>query len=76
MRKGTSNTKLRDAYDIMRAYAKLYNYVNNDEMDSKKARLLLAILNGASNHLKTTILETRIEDIEELIKAKEEGDQY
>lgn len=67
MRKGTTNTKLKDSYDIIRAYAQLYNKFNNDEVDAKKARVLLAILNVASNAYRNMVLESQYDDLKEMI---------
>ena len=48
MRKGTRNTRFNDSRDIHRAFAKLYNRIDNQAIDEKTARLLLAVLNGMS----------------------------
>ena len=68
MKKGTTNTKLKDSYDIMRAYSKLYNKFNNDEITPQKARVLLAILNGASNAYRNMVLESECEELAEMVK--------
>ena len=68
MRKGTTNTKLHDSYDIMRAYSKLYNAVMNDQLDQSKASLLLSILNGVSTHYKSCQLEDECNELREIVE--------
>lgn len=67
MKKGTRNTRFNDSRDIHKAFAKLYNRVDNNLVDEKTARLLLAILNGMSANYKVLELEDRCEELEELV---------
>jgi len=67
MRKGTRNTRFAGSHDIHKAFAKLYNRVDNNLVDEKTARLLLAILNGMSANYKVLELEDRCEELEELV---------
>lgn len=67
MRKGTRNTRFNDSRDIHKAFAKLYNRVDNNMVDEKTARLLLAILNGMSANYKVLELEDRCEELEDIV---------
>lgn len=67
MKKGTRNTRFNDSRDIHKAFAKLYNRVDNNLIDEKTARLLLSILNGMSANYKVLELEDRCEELEELV---------
>jgi proteasome assembly chaperone (PAC2) family protein len=67
MRKGCKNTRFHDSRDIHKAFAKLYNRVDNNMVDEKTARLLLAILNGMSANYKVLELEDRCEELEDIV---------
>ena len=68
MLKGKRNTRFRDVDDIHKAYSKLYNRVDNKEIDDKTARLLLSILNGMSNSYKILQLEQDCEELMALVQ--------
>ena len=68
MLKGKRNTRFRDVDDIHKAYSKLYNRVDNGDIDDKTARLLLSILNGMSNSYKILQLEQDCEELMALVQ--------
>ena len=68
MLKGKRNTRFRDVDDIHKAYSKLYNRVDNGDIDDKTARLLLSILNGMSNSYKILQLEQDCEELMQLVQ--------
>ena len=74
MLKGKRNTRFRDVDDIHKAYSKLYNRVDNKEIDDKTARLLLSILNGMSNSYKILQLEQDCEELMQLVQELKGAD--
>ena len=68
MLKGKRNTRFRDVDDIHKDYSKLYNRVDNGDIDDKTARLLLSILNGMSNSYKILQLEQDCEELMALVQ--------
>ena len=63
MKKGTRNIKILDIEDAEKAYQKIFNIVLNGEIDNKKGRTLLAILNGRVQAYKVTELADEIDKL-------------
>lgn len=76
MKKGQRNIKILDIEDAEKAYQKLFNLVLNGEIDNKKGRTLLAILNGRVQAYKVTNLEAEIQEIKDIIYNNNNGNDY
>lgn len=61
---------MRNSSDILRALNRVWNLLEDNEIDDKKARALIYCCSTAGSIIKTLDLETRLEQLE----AKSEKD--
>lgn len=65
-----ARNNLRNSSDILRLLNRVFNQLENDEIENDKARVLIYCLNTASSVLKVHTLEDRLEYLEKQAEQK------